>query len=65
MNQHACNDCETGPRELDGHGNLELHVPTSGQGGQQKAAFKCRACGYEWLRTYIGSGVFAWNRFVV
>ena len=60
---NPCDACRHGPRDMEGHGALELHVEPAGEGGPQRAAFKCNACGYEWMRTYMGSGVFAWNRF--
>jgi len=58
-----CHDCQTGPRDMEGHLALELHVAPAGEGAAQRTAFRCQACGLEWLRTYMGSGVFAWNRF--
>ncbi len=45
---------------MEGHPNLSLHV-TPAEGGAQRAAFRCAGCGMEWVRTYMGSGVFAWN----
>ena len=64
MNQPPCNECSTGPRGVEGHQDLALHVSAAGEGGAQKAAFRCARCGTEWIRTYMGSGVFAWNRVV-
>lgn len=51
-----------GPRDVEGHSELALHVAAEGEEGPQKAAFRCGKCGLEWTRTYLGSGVFAWNR---
>lgn len=47
---------------MEGHSNLALHVKPAEGGAQQKAGFKCLACGMEWFRTYMGSGVFTWHR---
>lgn len=62
MSQSTCNECGTGPRGVEGHPDLSLHVSPPGEGGARKASFKCEACGLEWSRTYMGSGVFVWNR---
>lgn len=56
-----CNPCKAGPRDVEGHANLSLHIAPAEGGAPQRAAFKCVACGMEWVRTYMGSGVFAWN----
>ena len=56
-----CHACQSGPRDMEGHPYLSLHVTPAQDGAQQRAAFKCAACGMEWVRTYMGSGVFAWN----
>ena len=62
MSQSPCNACGTGPSGVEGHDDLALHVSAAGEGGAQKAAFRCSRCGIEWIRTYMGSGVFAWHR---
>ena len=46
---------------MEGHPNLSMHVAPAQGGAQQRAAFRCAACGMGWVRTYLGSGVFAWN----
>ena len=63
MSAPPCQECRSGPRDVEGHAKLELHVAPASEGGHQRAAFKCGTCGLEWLRTYMGSGVFAWSRF--
>ena len=62
MSHSPCNECRTGPRGVEGHTDLALHVSSAGEGAPQKAAFRCGSCGLEWMRTYMGSGVFAWTR---
>lgn len=58
-----CHECQAGPTDLEGHGSLSLNIAAEGEGSSHRTAFKCGACGMEWLRTYMGSGVFAWNSF--
>ena len=62
MSHLPCNECRTGPREVEGHAALALRVSPAGEDGPQKATFHCGSCGVEWIRTYMGSGVFTWHR---